>query len=278
MSDITTGLIHHWKFDGNLADSIGGDDFTHSGTPSYIAGQIGQAAVVDNGETLNAGNVADLNFGAGDSFTIAGWLRFSSAPPSTGALLNKKATAGIDLRINNPAATGAIRADLFDGTHNSTWIYVAGTIPGETWLHLAFTLDRGTDVGSLYVNGTLVDNVPGGDPVSSLGSLSNADAFEVISLPSVDTQGDDLRVYDRALSADDMAALYAFRGLLDPAVLKPGLVIDDNTLKPGLVNASYTGGAGTADTLKPSLVDADGNLKRSLVDVDGNLKPSLLRG
>lgn len=213
MSDITTGLIHHWKFDGTLTDSVGSDDFVHSGTASYIAGQIGQGVVVDNGETLDAGNVADLNFGAGDSFTIAGWVCFSATPSANGGLFNK-ITGGVgwDLRINNPAGSAVLRVDIDDGVNASIWSYnTGGPIASDVWIHIAFTLDRGTDVGTLYLNGVAVDNTAVGDP-ALVGSLSNSESALVRTLTGADTNGDDLRVYSRALSGDDISALYVFRG------------------------------------------------------------------
>ena len=65
--------------------------------------------------------------------------------------------------------------------------------------------------------------------------------------------------------------------LLDPSLLKPGLV-DGANLKPSLVTTSYAGGTpSAASELKPGLVGADGNLKPSLVNADGSLKSGLLR-
>jgi len=47
-SDITTGLVGHWKFDGDATDSSGqGNHGTIVGNPTFTQGQIGQAINLD---------------------------------------------------------------------------------------------------------------------------------------------------------------------------------------------------------------------------------------
>lgn len=81
------------------------------------------------------------------------------------------------------------------------------------------------------------------------------------------------------LTVDDWDTLVASQSaaaLLDPSVLKPGLLTGSD-LNAGMTTPLYLGGLAETQHLKPGLLDNDGNLKPSLKDGEGNLKPSLLK-
>ena len=88
-ANATNNLVLHLKFDGNYSDTSGrGNNGTPVGTPTFVAGQVGQAlhysTATDTGASggnvtsanyVTLGKPADLQFGATTSFSIAFWVR-----------------------------------------------------------------------------------------------------------------------------------------------------------------------------------------------------------
>lgn len=206
MADLTSNLIHHWKFDGDATDSIAGDDFT--APDAYSSGVLGSSAQVDAASSvLNAGDIADADFGAGDSFTVSLWIKFSESPTGLVRLLAKK---------NNTSSTGDAGWSCYytagqviflisDGVTRAYWSSVVGA---TEYLLVTAVINRSSNVGSLYLNGELVDNIESNGPLSAIGSLDNAINVSVYTPPSGSSYFDDIRIYSRALSPEDVAGLY----------------------------------------------------------------------
>ena len=207
MADTTSNLIHRWQFDDDLVDSVAGDDFTLSaGSMSYGAGALSKQGIIPNGENVSAGDLADCDFGAEDSFTASGWIGLPSATsgPVT-AMFGKRADAG-----SGSAgwllyqSLSVITFGVSDGANIATAGYVNSG--QDTQLkHFALVVDRSSDTLYLYVDGELSNSAS----VSSVGSLANSEGVRSSANSLTGDMGaDDLRVYDRALSANDVAALY----------------------------------------------------------------------
>jgi hypothetical protein len=124
------------------------------------------------------------------------------------------------------------------------------------WMDIVVTLDFSDDDYNLYVNGVLEDN-----DTTSL-SAPTLTAWRLGSSYSSGSQGGytiaEYAVFDRVLTADEVAALYAFeRPLVDAgAVDKPGIYILDGQFSM----ATSTSGARTLmDNTGWWAYDADGN-------------------
>ena len=77
-SDLSQGLLGHWKFDGDVSDSSGmGNNGVTRGDPEFVSGKIGQAVkLAGNGQYAEIGSLAS----GITQFTIAAWLYVEKMP------------------------------------------------------------------------------------------------------------------------------------------------------------------------------------------------------
>ena len=200
------GLISWWKGEGNASDLVDGNNGTLHGNTTFGAGRVGQAFVFDGAsDGVSIGNPTNLRL---QNFTIETWVRRSHptlaslAGDGSGAIFSWSGGGyGLGIRDNGrPYLTKVWISDV------SSTLAVVGT---NAFHHVAVT-KSGTNV-VIYVNGTgqavgpydpgFVFEGPaaigarGGDLGSSfLGSV------------------DELSVYGRALSADEIQAIYQAGG------------------------------------------------------------------
>ncbi len=215
--DITTGLVGHWKLDEgsgtSAADSSGnGNTGTLTNGPTWTTGQISGAVEFDNlNDYVSASDSASLRV---DPITLSAWVN-----PAT--LQNN------DVIISKPRGNGSAWDDY--------WIALRGTgeiefcmeqvaeqdcvlttdsaVSTDTWTHIVAVWDGTTML--VYKNGAVS---------SDTGSHTNAPVYgtSAVYIGAENENGtiasffngfiDDVRVYDRALTAADVAALYAYTG------------------------------------------------------------------
>jgi hypothetical protein len=173
-------------------------------TGARVAGRLGNAlALCGNGEyvALPTGIVSNL----GD-FTISAWVNpaqnstwsrvfdFGSGT-SSNMFLTLNSGSQLRFAITNSGGGGEQRVN---GT---------GTLPLNTWSHVAVTLSGNT--ATLYVNGQVVGTNPNMTlRPSSLGATTqNWIGRSQYNDPYLDGMVDDFQVYDRALSGSDVTAL-----------------------------------------------------------------------
>jgi prepilin-type N-terminal cleavage/methylation domain-containing protein len=201
------GFLGYWNFDeggGSIAMDVSGNgnNGTWSGTQAgtsgyYSAGKVGSWAGFFNGS--NDYVITTNNINVGSSFSIVVWVnpnsgmaggdRIAETNYGTGFYLGTTGT-GYQLIVDDPASGTCSGGTL---TPNA-WQQVVGVYNGS--------------VGSLYVNGSLaIGNCTGfSSPTSSLplyiGSKHGGGAnFWEGSI-------DDLRIYNRALSATEIQEIY----------------------------------------------------------------------
>ncbi|MGV9779182.1 DNRLRE domain-containing protein [Streptosporangium sp. NPDC003464] len=137
------------------------------------------------------------------SFTTAAWLRWSDKDGDY-TVLEQKGTHQAPFRLGNTADHGLAftftSADAADATVEGVLSDVEPPV-GE-WFHLAGVYDATAKTASLYLNGALVKSAPisfsawNADNAMSLGAGMLGDL-------------DDVQVYQRPLTTDDVAALIA---------------------------------------------------------------------
>ncbi|HEU4322636.1 MAG TPA: family 43 glycosylhydrolase [Roseiflexaceae bacterium] len=202
------GLVAHYPFDGSLADSSGqrgagtvtGDRIDRGGGAiGYAAGVRGDAAVFDgaSGVRLPDGLIA------GRRYSVALWLRPDQLTEFTTAFFGAR-------DLNNwvslvPKGHGFVNNQtmVWSGT---AW-YDAGTglqiAPGQ-WSHLAFTVQDGAL--TVYVNGAQRFS---GANFPDVFTTTNGTFGLGVNWWDLPYQGlvDDLHVYNRAISAAEVATL-----------------------------------------------------------------------
>lgn len=190
-------LISHWKLDGNATDSVGVNNGTTPPT-SYVAGKIGQAANFNGTDYINCGTDPSLDMST--SLSLACWFKTSvnQSNKYLCGILQSSSNNNYDLRLDSNVIgfTLGIAPNLCD---TSSMVY-----NDDTWRHVAATWD-GTDA-KIYINAVLANTVTMTGSLPSATSLFSIGAVGGIAGAKADI--DDVRLYDNAISASDILALY----------------------------------------------------------------------
>ena len=219
--DLKSGLVGHWAFDGDLIPSI--PDSSGQGNTGYIAtggaatsskivpGEIGQGLNFDasNNDYVNIGTGSSLNMGSGD-YTVAIWAKYATTSSSFPVFVGKgDSIAGGKRYAIFGRPNGALECDNDDDTVDTSyfssrayddnkWHHIVCVRSGSTlYMYIDDIAEPSYDASGL---GNLDDSKPG-----LIGSLynnnnPNASLFE----GSID----DVRIYNRALSASEVKRLY----------------------------------------------------------------------
>lgn len=233
--EIASGnLVAYWAFNGGLADSAGGLTGTNTGT-TFTAGKKGQALQVggSNYYVFNNPGTVLPNLRA---FTVTFWM---NAPQNTSYAygifsLNNPADfwGSLDIYLDNgsSADTAQFRVHMNNGG--------VGQFPGfklggawNKWVHIAITYDSSTTASTnfvVYANGTSVYSTLLKNGSANYGPLHFPGPTKMVigtwqfqtnpSLTNAATsQGwagsfggalDEFRIYNKALKASDVSALF----------------------------------------------------------------------
>ncbi len=224
------GLAAHWKLDegsGTTAtDATGtGHDGILVGGPTWTIGRTGGALAfdgVDDGVVVTSGGPYD----APSALTVAAWIHH----PSLGgwrSIVDKRDgfADGYDLYVNTSSR-------LFMRVDDHT-LAGAATVADDSWHHVAGVWD-GSSI-RLYVDGQLdADAAVGSVSVDTVADLQIGRGRSLTNLFA--GLLDDLRIYDLALSAAEVQAL--FTGSPPPPTAGPGPV-GHWTLDEGVGTAAF---------------------------------------
>ena len=257
-----TSLIAYWAMDetsGSIAHDTGAlpaNDATTVAAPTWVPGRIGNALQF-NGTTQYATTPDSNDLDITTAITIAAWVK----PEKVGSsnipqqLVQKAATGGTngyEIGLTGATSTAPQKAYIrFNEASNGDAFRVTSTTlyptNGTTWIHIAGTWD-GTTI-RFYYNG-----VAQGTPVAFAGPIAaNTRALSLGGPATFDANRlfkgamDDVRVYNRALSPAEIAALAS-------------PVVNGAPNAPTL-NAPANGGSGigTSPTLSVGVSDPDAN-------------------
>lgn len=217
------GEIFYMPFDGNAKDRVSGTSATAVGSPTYVAGKIGEAyaGATDSYLTFPTAGLQ------GSEFSAVFWMKINAVPDRAGILVmgpEDKANAGYPTVQNNRTSgfrffreTGAGGAQRFklnagNGTAD-TWVdggTGADIDPSvDTWHHFAFTIS-GTEC-NVYEDGVLVKNSAftgiswTGCDVMSI--MSGAPRFTEWGHLSDLGMMDELRIFNKALTATEIQTI-----------------------------------------------------------------------
>ncbi len=207
---VPSGCVAWWSAESNGSNIFGGNLVTGAG---YSAGEVGQAFSF-NGSSY-ATVQADPAF-CPANITIEGWFNILSVPhlgASASSLVSEDPTtggAGWTLLILDG---GGLRFSLLRGPTIGSVTSASGVVL-STWTHIAATYD-GTNA-SIYINGTLqgISAFPGGYTPASvpmlIGGASWCESYGCNGLDyHLNGQVDELSIYNRALTAAEIGAIYA---------------------------------------------------------------------
>ena len=205
-------LVGNWNMDegsGNtLLDATSYENNASLiGSPTWVTGVSG-LAIRFNGSNQYATVPDNSSLNVTDAVTLAGWIR-PEKTGSTQVIMKKGLTRQTDGYELSLLSNGKIFFRINQLTNGETYRVNSSAIhpsDGVTWMHIAATFDGSTI--KLYINGKENKSVTFSSPVSIIPN-SLPLAFGAQSNGSNRYMGalDDLRVYNRALSASEISGL-----------------------------------------------------------------------
>lgn len=229
-SSLTNGLAALWTFDGGdtrWTSETAGVTYDGSGnnnigtltnmsrTGSIVIGKLGQAFTFDGStQYINAGTGSSLNLTSTGS--LAAWVKYSASCGSFAEIFgqynNTTDTNGYEIACYPTNGLSLVIANATTPNIVSS----AGAYNDGVWHHVAGTWD-GSNL-RLYVDGALI----AGPSAQTVNAVSNVNNFNIARDSANDNAYfpgtiDDVRVYNRALSALEVKQLY----LLGRTLVKP---------------------------------------------------------
>jgi len=203
---LSSGPVSIWRADGDATDAYDGNHGTLVGGVSYAAGKYGQAFSFDgtNGRVA----VSDPeSLVMTDEFTAAAWIY----PTGAGIIVNREGEYEI-ARFGD----GSIQWAIKNSNPGWNWRSTGLTAPLNTWSHVAVTYDHGTVTG--YLNGTAGTPYAGAGTIGDLSPTMNNFWIGGREALSQYYRGliDEVKMYNRALSEDEILALLLPAPVADP--------------------------------------------------------------
>jgi hypothetical protein len=213
---VPSGLVAWWPGDGNALDIAGGNNGTLVGGVTYTIGEVGQAFDLDGTSGyVVAPASASLNVGVSSGLTVEGWIDPASTSTEQPIVeWNNGTNLGAHFWISAPSpfgpGPGCLYANLIDTTGGLHYFASpAGLITANTFQHVALTYDTNSGLAVLYINGASVAQ-------QNLGVFTPQTSYNVYlgyrpgGAPITYWDGllDEIRIYNRALSSNEIAAIY----------------------------------------------------------------------
>ncbi len=213
----TANLVAHYQMENNLTDSSGnGYDGTPVMSPSYGPGPAGYgtALVLDG-----VGSYAELAIGSliptMDSATVVTWLNLADVTSTWQRAWDFGNGSANEYMFLCPRSDpGTLWFAITTAGGGGESVIQASTMPsGGDWHHLATVIDAETMTVQLYVDGDMVASGPTETLPSDLGETTqnwlgrsqyDGDSY-------LDGSLDDFRIYDRALTIEEVRYLVGDR-------------------------------------------------------------------
>jgi hypothetical protein len=220
--DTTTGLLGHWQFEEGIGTTTADVAGTNTGTlltsplPVWATSQTGLGSALQfsgvggTGGRVSVGNPLELQLTG--PLTLSAWT-YQDTLGNNGRIVTKQGNTP-----NRGWSLGVEPANFYSfqiATSGSGLAYVNtanGTVLSNVWTHVAGVYDNVAQTLKIYINGTEV-------PTTAPGSAAVPASMYNPSLPvTIGNRNqatwtpyygmlDEVRIYNRALSAADIAAL-----------------------------------------------------------------------
>ncbi|MEX0919026.1 MAG: LamG domain-containing protein [Candidatus Paceibacterota bacterium] len=207
-TSLATGLVGHWTFDGpsvtaTTANDVSGNGNhgTIAGNVSPVGGRIGQAFEFD-GDGDYVGSIPSLGLEGSVDLTISAWVNPRSVQRQG---------------IFEGSSNGSVSFMLFDSNRmrlaerGVDWVGLSSNtnVPINQWSNIIVVYNSLTNTVQFYLNGdddgSYVEEVNFANPATQnigLYRASDSDSYYF------DGAIDDVRIYNRALTADEVYRLY----------------------------------------------------------------------
>jgi len=228
---LATNLVGHWTMDGKdinwsantMTDKSGngntGTITNMSTTTSPTIGKIGQGLKFDGVDAHIAlsspSALDDIETQGGGGMTISAWINAASYGDSTvGSIVGTTSGSSGNWRLYLDGANTRVRFSKDYDTTDLSCVTTAGFFPSSyfnSWRHIVLTWDGGSAYSGckIYINatdssGTGID----GATTKNLDAALNKFIGGLGTGNSFNGQIDEVRIYNRALSAQEIKTLY----------------------------------------------------------------------
>jgi len=202
-----TGLVSWWRAEGDAKDFWDGNHGTLQNGVTFAAGKVGQAFNFDGeNDYISVPDYPSLN---PSSITVNAWV-FSNNSPGTYAptIVQKNDYRGYTLELTIDSSQVKFWVKL--EKTNPSWTNWVGSPGGNLtpgiWTHVAGVYD-GMAV-SLYMNGQLTGSTPEVATIVHSTSELNIGRNSYETRPFFKGLIDEVEIFNRALSADEIVAIY----------------------------------------------------------------------
>ena len=210
--DLDNGIISYWEFDVSSAtqvDSVGSNDGTVDGATYTASGKINGGYDYD-GSNDKIEVTDDATLDLGNNLTVSAWVRLETAVSYfTFLCKGNLGTGDINYAFQTEGAGDKFRFFVLDaGAHEH--IDSTTSVVTNTWYHVVITVNGAT--AKLYIDGTLETT----DTIFTTSIPTNAKALFFGARDDGTTQFwngqiDEVGIWSRALTSDEVTALYNSR-------------------------------------------------------------------
>ena len=194
------GLVAWWQAQGNATDSVGGKVGVPQGSFNYVPGKVGPAFAFGGGSSaLVVPDAPNLNFSAAGAMTVELWC----CPTSTVAPMQILGKSDPNSQFHEYLlALDPIQGLGFYSGYAGVWS--SNPLPTNQWVHVAGTYAN--HVLCVYTNGVLVAVQQGNFWSQTTAPLIIGGAASGLGFAGY---LDEVSFYNRALSAEELASIYA---------------------------------------------------------------------
>ncbi|HEX4262948.1 MAG TPA: LamG-like jellyroll fold domain-containing protein [Verrucomicrobiae bacterium] len=221
------GIISWWRAENDALDAIGANHGVLTNGVAFASGKVGQSFLFDG--TTNYVLIPDSPSLRPASVTVEAWVKIFSTN-GTQLVFAKPIGSGTLDSYGLALVNGAPLAAICDANGFGTFISTTTPLALGQWYHLAFSFDGNTRQEALYVNGIAVAaaNAAKSMAFDSHPLLLGADIENGVPGLFLNGQIDEASIYNRALAANEIAAIYnvASAGKQLSSVIQPVLQIE----------------------------------------------------
>ena len=214
-----TGLVGWWRFNGDAIDSSGnGNNGVVYGTETYVNSPMGKALSFDGvNNYVDCGNSADLK--PINALTVEAWINYAGffSDSAGHAIVSEAQYTSNGFMLYQACGSPYNRVRYFIVTDTGLHIGQSPTILStDTWYNLAMTYD-GLNL-TLYIDGDFDSSIPTTGAVRWSGTNPNLYIGSTYTAGGAKFKGliDDVRIWNVALSKDQLGKIYDFTGFFPP--------------------------------------------------------------
>jgi subtilisin-like proprotein convertase family protein len=219
-----SGLVAWWKGESNALDSVGGNNGSLSNDMSFATGEVNSAFNMGTNGFVFVPASPSLDVGPGAGFTIEGWIyptNISAFAPNPIVEWSQSGGqfAGQQFYVSSTSenSAGCLFAGFIQSNNNAvndSYTSAQNIITNNGFQHVALTYNRQTGFSAMYLNGIMVaSKTIGGVTVPwTTGNVLIGRRINIYT-PSQNFhfagREDEISIYKRALSASEIASIYA---------------------------------------------------------------------